>query len=188
MVAARRVDVRMVYTDDRRCWCTQNRPRQRSSIQRSLSRLWSAVPPTKGGTTDGQSTVHRCAGSPLSIPGCDRCDAQGVSPVRPTFRVGVPRASRRVVPRWEAAAHPPVHGRLCGMGQTTAHPRMHVLLPVLLVALRTLGDAPARSLTALAQRLGGAETDAATVVAPLEEEPAPNAPPCAYMPCSSSSF
>jgi len=65
---------------------------------------------------------------------------------------------------------------------------MHVLLPVLLVALRTLGDAPARSLTALAQRLGGAETDAATVVAPLEEEPAPNAPPCAYMPCSSSSF
>ena len=31
---------------------------------------------------------------------------------------------------------------------------MHVLLPALLVALRTLGDAPARSLTALAQRLG----------------------------------
>src|SRR6516225_2817879 len=32
---------------------------------------------------------------------------------------------------------------------------MHVLLPALLAALRTLGDAPARSLTALAQRLGG---------------------------------
>ena len=29
-----------------------------------------------------------------------------------------------------------VHGRLCGMGQTTAHPWLHVLLPVLLVALR----------------------------------------------------
>jgi hypothetical protein len=81
----------------------------------------------------------------------------------------------------KTAALQVVHGRLCGMGQTTAHPWRHVLLPVLLVALRILGDAPARSLTALAQRLGGAEADAATVVAPLEEEPAPHAPlvpPC----------
>ena len=59
------------------------------------------------------------------------------------------------------------------MGQSTAHPWMHVLLPVLLAARRTLGDAPARSLTALAQRLGVSEADAATVVVPLEEEPAP---------------
>jgi len=36
-----------------------------------------------------------------------------------------------------------------------------------------LGDAPARSLTALAQRLGVSETDAATLVAPLVEEPVP---------------
>src|SRR3989454_3977793 len=50
-----------------------------------------------------------------------------------------------------------VQGRLFGMGQSTAHQWMHVLLPALLVALRTLGDAPARTLTALAQRLGGAE-------------------------------
>ena len=50
---------------------------------------------------------------------------------------------------------------------------VHVLLPVLLAALRTLGDAPARSLTALAQRVGVAVADAATVVAPLAEEPAP---------------
>jgi hypothetical protein len=41
------------------------------------------------------------------------------------------------------------------------------------VALRALGDAPARSLTALAQRLGVSEADAATVVVPREEEPAP---------------
>jgi hypothetical protein len=47
-------------------------------------------------------------------------------------------------------------------------------LPTLLAALRTLGDAPARSLTALAQRLGVSEADAATVVTPLgEEEPTP---------------
>src|SRR5919204_6015398 len=64
-----------------------------------------------------------------------------------------------------------VHGRLFGMVQGKANQWMHVLLPVLLAALRALGDAPARSLIALAQRLGVSEADAATVVTPLEEEP-----------------
>jgi hypothetical protein len=68
-----------------------------------------------------------------------------------------------------------VQGRLFGMGQSKANQWIHVLLPVLLVALRTLGDAPARSLTALAQRLGVTEADAATVVTPLAEELAPMA-------------
>src|SRR5215510_6793144 len=66
-----------------------------------------------------------------------------------------------------------VQGRLFGMGQSKANQWIHVLLPALLAALRTRGDAPARSLTALAQRLGVLEADAATVVAPLAEEPAP---------------
>jgi hypothetical protein len=66
-----------------------------------------------------------------------------------------------------------VQGRLFGMGQSKANQWIHVLLPALLAALRTLGDAPTRSLTALAQRLGVSEADAATVVAPLEEEGAP---------------
>jgi len=66
-----------------------------------------------------------------------------------------------------------VQGRLFGMGQSKANQWIHVLFPALLAALRTLGDAPARSLTALAQRLGVSEADAATVVVPLEEEPAP---------------
>ena len=66
-----------------------------------------------------------------------------------------------------------VQGRLFGMGQSKANQWIHVLLPALLAALRALGDAPARSLTALAQRFGVAEADAATVVAPLAEEPAP---------------
>src|SRR6266516_1880172 len=66
-----------------------------------------------------------------------------------------------------------VHGRLFGMVQGKAHQWIHVLLPALLVALRALGDAPARSLTALAQRLGISEADAAAVVAPLEEAPTP---------------
>jgi len=66
-----------------------------------------------------------------------------------------------------------VHGRLFGMVQGKANQWIHVLLPVLLAALRTLGDAPARSLTTLAQRLGVSEADAATVVVLLEEAPAP---------------
>ena len=66
-----------------------------------------------------------------------------------------------------------VQGRLFGMSQSKANQWIHVLLPVLLTALRTLGDAPARSLSALAQRLGVSEADAAIVVAPLEEAAAP---------------
>src|SRR5213594_2523882 len=68
-----------------------------------------------------------------------------------------------------------VQGRLFGMGQSKAHQWIHVLLPGLLAALRTFGDAPARSLAALAQRLGVTESDAATVITPLAEEPAPMA-------------
>jgi Helix-turn-helix of DDE superfamily endonuclease len=77
-----------------------------------------------------------------------------------------------------------VQGRLFGMGQSKANQWIHVLLPPLLAALRTLGDAPARFLTALAQRLGVSEADAATVVVPLEEEPAPVAPVPAAAPAS----
>jgi hypothetical protein len=70
-----------------------------------------------------------------------------------------------------------VQGRLFGMGQSKANQWIHVLLPALLAALRTLGDAPARSLTALAQRLGVSQAAAASVVGSLEEEPAPVATP-----------
>jgi len=66
-----------------------------------------------------------------------------------------------------------VQRRLFGMLQGKANQWIHVLLPVLLAALRTLGDAPTRSLAALAQRLGVSEATAAAVVTPLAEEPAP---------------
>ena len=69
-----------------------------------------------------------------------------------------------------------VQGRLFGMGQSKANQWIHVLLPALLAALRTLGDAPTRSLTALAQRLGVSEGPLG--VAPLEA-PAPVALPAA---------
>src|SRR5713101_7776799 len=50
-----------------------------------------------------------------------------------------------------------VHGRLFGMGQSKANQWIHVLLPALLAALRTLGDAPTSSKDALEQRLGVSE-------------------------------
>ena len=83
-----------------------------------------------------------------------------------------------------------VQGRLFGMGQSKANQWIHVLLPALLTALRTLGDAPACSLTALAQRLGVSEADAATVVAPLEEEepvPLATAPASPLLPMTAPS-
>jgi hypothetical protein len=70
-----------------------------------------------------------------------------------------------------------VQGRLFGMGQSKAHQWIHVLLVVLQATLRTLGDAPTRSLTALAQRIGVAEADAAALVVPTEELLTPTAPP-----------
>jgi Helix-turn-helix of DDE superfamily endonuclease len=74
-----------------------------------------------------------------------------------------------------------VQGRLFGMVQSKANRWIHILLPALLAALRALGDAPARSLTALAQRLGVAEAEAAAVDVRLAEElprvaPTPAAP------------
>src|SRR5437588_12649509 len=47
-----------------------------------------------------------------------------------------------------------VQGELFGMPQNKANQWIHTLLPVLQTTLRTLGDAPARSLEHLAQRLG----------------------------------
>jgi hypothetical protein len=77
-----------------------------------------------------------------------------------------------------------VQGRLFGIRQSKANQWIHVLLPVLLAALRALGDAPARSLTALAQRLGVSEADAATVVTPQAEEATPVAAIPAAAPAS----
>ncbi len=77
-----------------------------------------------------------------------------------------------------------VHGRLFGMVQGKANQWMHVLLPALLAALRARGDAPTRSLTALAQRLGVSEADAAMMVTPLPEDSAPMASAPAAVPVS----
>jgi hypothetical protein len=70
-----------------------------------------------------------------------------------------------------------VQGRLFGMGQSKAHQWIHVLLVVLRSTLRTLGDAPTRSVTELAKRLGVAETEATALVVPTHEPSTPVEPP-----------
>ena len=77
-----------------------------------------------------------------------------------------------------------VQGRLFGMGQSKAHQWIHVLLPVLQATLRTLGDAPSRSLAELATRLGVAEAEAAALIVPTESPPTPTDPPAAAAPAS----
>jgi hypothetical protein len=70
-----------------------------------------------------------------------------------------------------------VQGRLFGLGQSKAHQWIHVLLTVLQATLRALGDAPTRSVTELAKRLGMTETDASALVVPVPEPAHPSAPP-----------
>jgi hypothetical protein len=72
-----------------------------------------------------------------------------------------------------------VQGRLFGMGQSKAHQWIHVLLVGLRATLRTLGDAPTRSVQALATRLGVAEADVAAMVVPTEGPSTTSAPPAA---------
>ena len=59
------------------------------------------------------------------------------------------------------------HGILFGLPQGKTNQWIHVLLPVLRNALRQLGDAPCRSLAALAQRLAVPITAVAEATAPL---------------------
>jgi hypothetical protein len=66
-----------------------------------------------------------------------------------------------------------VQERLFGMSQSKANRWIHVLLPALQAALCNLGDTPARSLTALAGRLGVSEADAAMVATPLVDASQP---------------
>ena len=61
------------------------------------------------------------------------------------------------------------HGRLFGMPQNKANQWIQTLLPVLQKALQALGDAPARSMEQLAQRLG--------MSASLDAEPATRTEP-----------
>ena len=74
-----------------------------------------------------------------------------------------------------------VQGRLFGLGQSKAHQSIHVLLVVLRATLRALGDAPTRSVTELAKRLGVTEADATAMVRSTEEPLSASAPPAAVL-------
>jgi hypothetical protein len=70
-----------------------------------------------------------------------------------------------------------VQGRVFGMGQSKAHQWIHLLVVVLQATLRALGDAPTRSVTDLAQRIGVAEATAAAVAVPPPTSTPPAAAP-----------
>ncbi len=72
-----------------------------------------------------------------------------------------------------------VQGRLFGMDQSKANQWIHVLLVVLRATLHALGDAPSRSLQALAQRIGVSEVEATALVVPTAKASSPVAPPAA---------
>src|SRR5215470_11428905 len=68
-----------------------------------------------------------------------------------------------------------LHGRVFGMRQSKATQWLHVLLPVLRNALRTLGDAPCRSIETLRQHLGDEEAPLPRAAAPAETVPSATA-------------
>ena len=74
---------------------------------------------------------------------------------------------------------PLLHGRVFGMRQSKATQWIHVLLPVLRTALRTIGDAPSRSVEALHARLGLEVPALSLDISPAEaaqSTPPPGAP------------
>jgi hypothetical protein len=79
----------------------------------------------------------------------------------------------------KTSALPVVQGRLFGMGQSKAHQWIHVLLGILQATLRALGDAPTRSVTELAKRLGMTEVDTNALVVSAQEPPSVSEPPAA---------
>jgi len=89
-----------------------------------------------------------------------------------------------LLPALQPSALPVVQGRRCGMGQRTAQQGRHVLWPGRLAVRRAQGAAPARSLTALAQRRGGAAAATAPVVDVLAAAPALVAPGPAAAPAA----
>src|SRR5215208_3879513 len=82
----------------------------------------------------------------------------------------------------KVAALQVAHGALFGMTQSNANKWLHILLIVLHQTLRDLGDAPARHLLALRERLAALETDdGQQAPAALETDDAADAAPLFIM-------
>ena len=109
----------------------------------TLDALQQLVPPCEA-AFPGHMVARRLDGKPRTARQC-AVDNNGPLPIlggRLFFILAYVKTYARQV----------VHGRLFGMGERKAHQWIHVLLSVLLTGPHTLGDAPTRSLTALAQR------------------------------------
>ena len=175
--------------------------------------LWYHVPPMKGGYRHGNFTVCRLQTRPTEVLDLTSLTMEEFRQLVPPFEAafqahmadwrldGRPRTARRYTTYTNCPLPTPedrllfilvylktyplqvVQGRLFGMGQSKAHQWIHVLLVVLRATLRALGDAPTRSVQALAQRLGVAEADAAAVVEP-PTAPATPVDPSALAPAS----
>jgi hypothetical protein len=76
----------------------------------------------------------------------------------------------------KVAALQVAHGSLFGMSQSNANKWIHVLLRVLDQTLQDLGDAPARHLQALQERLDTLRAPTSSDAAPLFITTAPNGP------------
>jgi hypothetical protein len=132
-------------------------------------------------------TCSETAVPPNGVPGFDQLNPRRASGPGPALRGQFLTPEDRLfflITYFKTYVLQVVQGRLFGMAQCKANQWIHVLLTVILAALRAFGDAPASSLTALARRLGVSEAVVATVVAPLEEVPAPLAAAPAVVPAS----
>ena len=67
---------------------------------------------------------------------------RGASMANPAPPASLPSIRTALYPRRKTYSLQVVQGRLFGMGQSKANQGIHVLLPALLAALRTLGEAP----------------------------------------------
>src|SRR5206468_2215612 len=123
-------------------------------------------PLMKGGTTDGQCTVHRCAGPPYRVPGFDECDARRDSAVSPALRGGVPSPYGRGAPRWETPDGSPVcHVQKLPPADTRRSTVLHPGLPENLCspggARALVWHGPEQSPSVDARALAGATSGAA---------------------------
>lgn len=74
-----------------------------------------------------------------------------------------------------------LHGRLFGLPQGKANRWIHLLLGILQTTLQAMGDAPSRSLTELAQRLGVTAPQAVDLLAPAPTIAGETTPPLFVM-------
>jgi len=169
--------------------------------------LWYPGPPTKGGHRYGEFAFTAIQTRPTEVLDLTSLTVEEFQQLTPPFEAafrahmaewrldGQPRTARRYTAYQNCPLPTPedrllfilvylktyplqvVQGRLFGMGQGKAHQWLHVLLAVLQAALRALEDAPTRSMTELAHRIGRAKAEVTAMVVRLAGPPTLADPP-----------